>query len=355
MYFRLGSKTHNYYDLEADIPQDVVKAIPAEAELVYWDYYHGDDDTYLKMIEIHRSMGREPVMASGVWTWAHLWYGQGITERAGGACIRACRQAKLKEVFFTMWGDDGGYCEYDSALAGLAWAAEQAYGSEDADSLRDRFEAICGVGYEDVLLGSKLHDQTLGNRIDEAPVQLPVQVLWDDPLLGMHHLTMKARKPDFWKLASAHYHQVANELAPHIGRTQPIDLDHALTLAKFLAAKVDFRIALEDAYQVRDRGRMQMLLPEVGRIVELIEQLQGTFRRQWHRKNKPFGFEVIQVRLAGLRERFREVARLLSELMHQQRDAIAELDEGLAVPKEDLAKLWVSGNYRGLATASSIL
>jgi hypothetical protein len=355
MYFRLGSKTHNYYDLEADIPQDVVKAIPAEAELVYWDYYHGDDDTYLKMIEIHRRMGREPVMASGVWTWAHLWYGRGITERAGGACIRACREAKLKEVFFTMWGDDGGYCEYDSALAGLAWAAEQAYGSDNADALGDRFEAICGVGYEDVLLGSKLHDQTLGNRIDETSANLPVQVLWDDPLLGMHHLTMKARRPDFWKLASAHYHQVAYELAPHIGRTQPIDLDHALTLARFLAAKIDFRVALEQAYQAKDRGRMQMLLPEVGRIVELVEQLQGTFRRQWYRKNKPFGFEVIQVRLAGLRERFREVARLLSELLHQQRDTIPELDEGLATPKEALASLWVSGNYRGLATASWIL
>jgi hexosaminidase len=355
MYFRLGSKDHNYYDLAAVIPDDVVKAIPPEVELVYWDYYHPTDETYLKMIEIHRQMKREPIMASGVWTWKHLWYGQGITERAGGACIRACRQAKLKEVFFTMWGDDGGYCEYDSALAGLAWAAEQAYGSDDLETLRDRYEAICGVDYDHTLLGSKLHDQTLGNRIDEVPVDFPVLVLWDDPLLGIHHLIMKARRGDFWKYASQHYHQVEDELSPHIGRTQPVDLDHALTLAKFLAAKVDFRMSLEDAYQARDRGRMQMLLPEVGRIVELLDQLHGTFRRQWHRHHKPFGFEVVQIRLAGLRERYREVARLVSELLYQQRDSIPELDEGLAAPKEALEKLRVPSNYDRLATASCIL
>jgi hypothetical protein len=191
--------------------------------------------------------------------------------------------------------------------------------------------------------------------VDEVPVDLPVLVLWDDPLLGIDHLIMKSRKTDFWKYVSQHYHQVEDELSPHIGRTQPVDLDHALTLAKFLAAKVDFRMSLEAAYQAKDRGRMQMLLPEVGRIIELLDQLQGTFRRQWMRRNKPFGFEVVQIRLAGLRERYREVARLLSELLHQQRSTIPELDEGLAAPKEALEKLRVHSNYNRLATASWIL
>ncbi len=49
MYFRLGSKDHNYYDLAAVIPEDVVKAIPPEVELVYWDYYHPDVETYRKI------------------------------------------------------------------------------------------------------------------------------------------------------------------------------------------------------------------------------------------------------------------------------------------------------------------
>lgn len=357
MYFRLGSKKHNYYDTEAVIPEDVVKQIPKQAELVYWDYYHADEDTYLKMIELHRQMGHEPLMASGVWTWSHLWYGQGITERTAGACVRACRQAKLKEVFFTMWGDDGGYCEYDSALAGLAWAAEVAYGGEAGPKLHERFDAICGVTYEDVLLGSRIHDQTLGGRvkIEECPVSLPAMILWDDPLLGICHLTYKAKRPDFWTLAREHYFEVVGELDRHTGQVEPVDLDHVAALAKLLAAKIDFRMNLEAMYATRDRSRMQHLMPEIGRIEAMIDQLQGTFRRQWYRKNKPFGFEVVQIRLAGLRERYREVGRLLSELLQAKRDRIAELEEGLATPAASLAPLGLRSNYSRLATGSWIL
>lgn len=186
-------------------------------------------------------------------------------------------------------------------------------------------------------------------------MDLPVLVLWDDPLLGIHHLATKAKKPDFWKLAREHYHQAARDLDRHVGRVEPVDLDHAATLAKFLAAKIDFRMHLEEIYAGRDRGRLQSLMPEIGRIEDLLEQLQGTFRRQWYHRNKPFGFEVVQVRLAGLKERYREVSRLLSELLQAKRDRIPELDEGLAASAAGLSQVRVPSNYDRLATASNIL
>ena len=39
MFFRLGSKTGDYYDLESNIPQEAIQMIP-DVGLVYWDYYH---------------------------------------------------------------------------------------------------------------------------------------------------------------------------------------------------------------------------------------------------------------------------------------------------------------------------
>ncbi len=180
-------------------------------------------------------------------------------------------------------------------------------------------------------------------------------ILWDDPLLAMHHLTAKAAKPDFWKLAREHYFAVADDLDRHVGQVEPVDLDHVATIAKFLAAKIDFRMNLEEMYAARDRSQLQRLMPEIGKLEGLIDQLQGTFRRQWYRKNKPFGFEVIQIRLAGLRERYREVGRLLSELLQSKRDRIPELDEGLAFAGADLAGVRTTSRYSRLATASYIL
>jgi len=74
MYFRMGSKTGEYYDRKTVIPADVAKAIPKEAELVYWDYYHDNKEFYLDWIERHRKLGKEPLMGSGVWTWNKFWY-----------------------------------------------------------------------------------------------------------------------------------------------------------------------------------------------------------------------------------------------------------------------------------------
>ena len=85
MYFAMGSPTHNYYDLAGVIPPDVVAAIPQEVQLVYWDYYHAEVAFYRDWIGRHRAMGREPVMASGVWTWSQLWYNRQLTEQNAGA------------------------------------------------------------------------------------------------------------------------------------------------------------------------------------------------------------------------------------------------------------------------------
>ena len=47
MYFRFGSKTNNYYDKNAIIPREVIKDIPDNVALVYWDYYHTDEQWYI--------------------------------------------------------------------------------------------------------------------------------------------------------------------------------------------------------------------------------------------------------------------------------------------------------------------
>ncbi|MBN2301464.1 MAG: beta-N-acetylhexosaminidase, partial [Lentisphaerae bacterium] len=113
MYFRLGSKTMNYYDPETTIPRNVVKQIPKETDLVYWDYYHTNKEFYLDWISRHRKLGKEPLVASGIRTSNKYWYDHRLTAKRASACLKACREAKVKELFFTQWGDNGAYCDHD--------------------------------------------------------------------------------------------------------------------------------------------------------------------------------------------------------------------------------------------------
>jgi hypothetical protein len=337
MYFRMGSKNMDYYDAACRIPEDVRRAIPPQAQLVYWDYYHKERAFYLDWIQRHRDLGFEPVMASGVWTWGLPWYGRAITESTVVPCVSACREAGLREITFTLWGDDGGYCEFDSALAGLAFAAEACYGGDQPDPARlaARFAAVCGADYEAVLAAS-----------DMLEPMNPMLLVWDDPLLRIGWKNHNLAKPGDWPRIAAHYAKIARRLSKHRHEVEPVDLAHAVTLLRFAQAKIRLNQAVDAAYASRDPHDFAAAGRQLRAAIGAFNKLSASFRRQWYRRNKPFGFETLQVRLGGQRQRLQELGTRLEELAIGRIDAIPELE---AVATKTIGRF--SGGWRHLAAA----
>jgi hexosaminidase len=352
MYFRLGNKANDYYDRDTMIPESVKKQIPDSVELVYWDYYHSDEEFYSDWIERHRALGHEPVMASGIWTWNHFWYDHHLTSKTVPPCVKASRKAGLKELVFTLWGDGGSVCEFDSAFAGLTFAADLAYGGEgDAANIRPLLAAVCGSDYEAILLGSGLvmpyrdgregdtampHEAILWDELGPVdagvaavsrPAMLPTTVLWDDPLMGIGWLGMKAFAPDFWKQAASHYRRLRETLQPHLSGSGIPDFGYLDSLCLVLYLKIEFREKLVPAYQERDEMALRQLRDEsIPEIIQAIEQLSDSFRRQWMRRNKPSGMSSTQIRLGAGITRFREAALRIGEFLDGKIEAIDELE-----------------------------
>jgi hypothetical protein len=91
---------------------------------------------------------------------------------------------------------------------------------------------------------------------------------------------------------------------------------------------------------------------EVPAVEEALRALGDSFRRLWLERNKPFGLEVLQIRLGGQLARYAELGRRLEEFLAGQVDAIPELDAHLPqAPAGELGR----HSYRWLATPSSIL
>jgi len=354
MYFRLGSKTNDYYDRDAVIPDSVKEKIPEGVELVYWDYYHAEEEFYTDWIERHRALGREPLMASGIWTWSRFWYDHHITSKTVTACVQACRKAGLKELVFTMWGDGGSMCEFDSAFAGLAFAADLAFGGKgDASDIRPLLEAVCGSDYDALLLGTCLVLPYRENRGDEGapssaailcddpgpvdqaidvtsqPVMLPTTMLWDDPLMGIGWLGMRPLARDFWQQAASQYRQLREKLQPHLQGQNVPDFAYLDAVCRVLLLKIDFREKLVAAYQARDTNTMRQLCDKaVPEVIEAIEHLSTAFRRQWLRRNKPFGMARTLVRIEAGMTGFREAGLRIGEFLDGSIPVIDEL-EGL--------------------------
>jgi len=333
-----GTKSGTYYDDDFSPPTEMLHALPRATQLVYWDYYSDDREHYARFIRRHRDLGYEPIMASAVWTPYQLWYGRARTESNASACIEACREEGVRELFFTLWGDDGAYCEFDSALAGLTFVAEKSYrGEASAAAIGAKFRAVCAGDYEAHRTAS-----------DMDAVLLPACALWDDPLLGIYLQSRRAKDADVLSRAADHFAALARRIERHRGDRSAGDINHAFLLTKALGLKCSLANRLTTAYRGKHRAGLAEVARDVPEVTAALRELLDSFRRMWMRRNKPFGLEVIQVRFGGLLQRYQELARRLEEYLAGEIVAIEELDGNLPVAPEGLGNL----PYRSLATAS---
>jgi hypothetical protein len=334
MYFRMGSLSGDYYDKNCKIPADVKDAIPKSASLVYWDYYHDDEAFYADWIARHRELGFEPIMGSGVWTWALMWYNHRKTVDSAVPCVSACRNAGVKELFFTMWGDDGGYADFNSAMAGLAYMAEVSWqGTVDESALAKRFAGVCSADYAATIAIA----DTLGRGGVEPTI------LWDDPLMAMSVRSLMqyterrkngaAEKDGFgvtpWTLDElvAQYEALPTTVAARKECVAAGDVAYACDLAAALALKLRLVDRLYKAWPAKDRGQLKAVVDAVPTMLAAIAALDASFKRMWLRNNKPFGLETMQIRLAGQSRRWQELAERLTAYLAGSIATIEELDE----------------------------
>ena len=320
MYFRFGNEKHVYYAPDAEIPDNVVRAIPREVELVYWDYYHSDKDMYRRMIARHRSMGYEPLMGSGIWTWNRLWYDHKKTTECAGPCIDVCIEEGLREIFFTMWGDNGAYCDHDSAFAGMAWCADRIYsgGKEpDAARLEKRFGAVCGGSYAAHIEASAISTAVLGLE--------PSNTLWNDPFAdrGFRNLL----NDDLSKMSAAAktYDKLATRLQKHAKDRSTGDMRFAYLWARAIAERYGVSAGAVAAYRKGDRKALAKVKEKVPAAARAWRAAADAFRDMWLAHNKPDGLEIMQERFGMIDARYKEMQKSLSGYLTGDADCIPEL------------------------------
>ncbi len=328
MYFRYANRKQDYYDTSSEVPEEVKKAIPKEVQLSYWDYYHRESDFYEKMLLRTKDLnGSAPFMASGIWTWGRLWCDYEMTMGTVRPCVDACRKVGAKEIIYTLWGDDGGYCDFDSAFAGLAWAADYAFNkTEDEDRTAKLFEAVCGTSYRLQMVCGNLcytyHDRK-GNFSKLSPAPL----LWDDPLMGMVWNEFPALKDDLPDTLVRGFRKIMETIEGHREDKAAGHLNHAWNIANVLVLKLELRKRLLHAYGKRDFNTLNVIAERyIPELLDAIEGLNDSFREQWLRNFKSYGLELMQIRLAGLAERYRELARVIEALTEGESDSIPELE-----------------------------
>ncbi len=352
MFFKMGTKNNDYYDPDCNFTDEIRASVPEEVTLIYWDYYSQDRARYDRMITNHFELSNRVAFAGG----ASCWYGvvpfNQYSLNAARVAMASARANGMREVYVTMWGDNGAACSQFAASPTLICYGENNWnGRTDDENLAEAFEAAMGCNFRSFTDFEKI--ELVGDR---APYGVESTgphrfMLFSDPLQG---------KYDFHacKGANAHFAKEKERLMAE----KPADnkfgylYDTFITLCDVLSTKAELGLQLKEAYDAGDRAELKRIIDEVIPVtIDKLIVFHRTFRKQWYTENKALGFEVQDIRLGGLRARLEETVIRMQEYLDGEVDAIEELEAPrLVIDPNAGVNSYFAANWQAIVTANTL-
>ena len=321
MYFRFGNKDEEYYR-ETPLPETTVKLVPHDVALVYWDYYHKDIETYLRMIKYHKQLDNRIVFAGGSWKWKGFCPSIKVSMNYTKEALSACEQEKVEDVFITAWGDDGNECSFFSSLPVLAEASVMSFEQYDLDKINSLLKAVTGDSLEMFLLMDS-PDNPLNK--DFHPSYNPSKfLLYQDILLGYFDSQVR----DGFK---KRYHELKQSLANNALESKRFGYiyENLAKLCGILEIKTDLGIRLRKAYKENNKASMKEILNDFDPLLKSLEDFQLSNEIQWMTECKPFGYEVLDGRLGFLKNRIISANKRIKNYLDGKIDKIEEFEQAI--------------------------
>lgn len=328
MFCKLAVSSSDYYST-ADLEAIRKKAnLPENLTLVYWDYYSTDYNRYSNMIEKNKAFGRPVAFAGGAWTWKGFAPGNQFSFDTTLPAVKACRDRGIKDIFFTMWGDNGGECSRFAVLPALCYSAELLEGNENMSDAKARLKTVTGMEFDDFMLLDKLDNPT-----ERLNYNASKYLLYSDPFMGVYDSRVTEGVNGYYK-----------ELYKKLSAVQAMDdykpmFDSAAALADVLSVKAELGIKTRAAYLAGDNKTLKGIAEnDYTAAIDKLKAFYIAFRRFWFFENKPHGFDVQDIRLGGLIMRLESCRERILSYCEDKSNTIPELSE--PVLEDERSKSW---------------
>ena len=321
MFFKIGSKKRDYYDLDAEILPSLSEKIPTDASLVYWDYYHHDVELYRAMLKKHKEFGRNIIFAGGVWLWRGFCPQYDKTFDTTLKAMTACDCENIKSVIATMWGDDGGEVSRYSMLLGLQLFADYAHCDRvSIECVKENFK-LC-LGYDADAFIALDFDNIPAKKKDALATSK--QIFYQDILLGLFDRNFAEYNIE------EYYEDLIKKLAilPNQGKMEYL-FDYYRFLATILKKKCHLGVKIRRAYKEHDTDTLLKCADILGELCNDYDEFYKKLCIVWKRENKTFGFEVFEERIGGMLMRFRSAYKRIKEYCNDETERIDELEEDI--------------------------
>ncbi|MBS4178743.1 beta-N-acetylhexosaminidase [Lederbergia citrea] len=327
MYFRTPELAGygNNYDVNVQIPEKIVQAIPKGMQMNFWEYNREDEPFYEAIIDKHRSLGVHTVVSGGTYNCHGFGVNYGIAFRASNALLNACKKKEVKEVFLTHWGDDGTESNIFSTMLGWQLSAEHGYARElDEEKLKRRFKFCTGGNFDD-FQSIKYLDEVPGVSKDNTHMCNPSKYLmYQNLLAGLFDKNIESLP------LNNHYEETAARMRESVGRNGEFDFVFILSekVCSVLSLKAELGIQITAAYKQQDREELERLSQDVlSRLKVQVEDLRVYHREIWYKTNKPLGWEILDLRYGALLANIDTSMARIHDYLNGDISRIEELEE----------------------------
>ena len=317
MFFRLA--TGGSYEIPKNgLNKDALKSVPEEVSLVYWDYYSTDSKHYEKMISAHQQFNRDLWFAGGAWTWTGFAPCNRFSIKSMEKAIQNCKKSGLKNVFITVWGDNGRECSQFAVLPTLFYLKQYYDGAYDKRIIKKKFFEITGESFDN-MMDLDLPNMVAGNK--DTYLNPSKHMLYNDPFLGYFDTTCSDGVEE-------EYARYAKKLAGYASKKTEFSYlyDFESKLCKALSYKYALGKKTRECYKAKDMDGLRGLVTTYKQAEKFVKEFYKSFKILWNKECKPFGFEIQDARLGGLIHRLESCREKIEDYVNGKTDRIEELE-----------------------------
>lgn len=244
-----------------------------------------------------------------------------------------CKEKGIDEIIITAW-EMMDETPIDTILPGLILFSQHTYSDKvNMRCISEKCKFITKLNLEDFFELQNLDKIEDGDSENLRFVNPSKYLLYQDILLGAFDKHIERLVKDKGtKFLNLHYSNLSEKLLEIADKNEVYYDMYKLysDLAKVLSIKSTIGLEIRTFYKNKDRYKLKQICElELKNLLIKIDNLQNSFRKLWYKECKGQGFEVIDIRLGGVKSRVVSTLYRLESYIREDIDIIEELEEEL--------------------------
>ena len=320
-----GHLGEGYYDFKFSPKKEDVEKIP-DIDVIYWDYYHTGYDDYKTLLDGHRALNKKVIFMGGVWIWSGQLPNAEFTFDTMEPALRCCLDNNVSDVWAATFGDDGNETNIAFSLPSLIMFSQYCFKGNECNlhDIKELSKKLLLLDIDKFLSLSSYHYPWVNLLTKEEyiwPNYMGKKIFYADILYNT------SGKSDFSDVLVAHKNALKNIKDMENDAVWGKYFKYAKNIFEITICKIEILQCIRKAYENKDYKYLEETSENsIPYLIKKYEELMEIHEEQWMNTYKPFGWEELEIRYAGVISRLKYAKKTIEKYLSKKILSIPELE-----------------------------